>query len=269
MAIGNPLTRFRTVDFFGVLLPGLFIVASLAFDWAAVHATTLDGLVGRIASHLSGTPQWYPVAVTVFTAYVLGSVVRAFPVWRLDDRLAALNGFLVRRSRSRRLKLLYATSYPYPTMLQYDHEELLKAGCISRSNTGPEFDKCHAHIALDYCKEYASCKSPAAALRMQEMEAKTRMFYGMFWAAGAGFVASALFALVRWNALPLLWCGVTLLMGVVFGQRLRFVRGHEARMIYYAYLIQREAELSDAAAADKSGAAQPSVSGIHATAPAL
>ena len=256
MTLGNPLARLRTVEIFGVLLPGLFMVASLGFSWVAGHSESATGLRKQIAEHFSSTPQWYPIALVVVSAWLLGSVVRAFPVWRLDTPLAKVFAVFVQKGASKPMKLLYEQDYPYPRMLAYDHEQLRKAGCISHANVGPIFEECHAHVAIDYCKEYAAMKSAAAAARIQEVEARTRMFYGMFWAMAIGIIMSASFSIATANILPLIWCALSFVLAVVFGQRLRFVRGHEARMIYYAYLIQRETEL--AASDSTSGPALPS-----------
>ena len=242
MTFDNPFARFRTVDFFGVLVPGFFIIASVGFSWAAVQSTSAWELLGRILDHFAGQPQWYAIAVVVGSAYLLGSVVRAFPVWKLDTPLANLFGVFARKGKSERMRRLYATPYPYPTLLAYDIEELRKSGCISAWNRGPSFSDSHAHVAIDYCKEYASLKSAAAHNRITGAEARTRMFFGMFCAAAIGALTSTLFALLTRNTLPFMWCALSLGFVLLFGQRLRFVRGHEARMILYAYLIQRESE---------------------------
>lgn len=264
MTFENPFSRFRTVDFFGVLVPGFFIIASVGFSWAAALSASAGALLERILKHFAGQPQWYAIAVVVGTAYLLGSVVRAFPVWRLDTPLAKFFGVFVGKSSSKRMRLLYERPYPYPTLLAYDLKQLRSGGCISSANRGPAFGDIHAHIAIDYCKEYAASKSAPAANRIQEVEARTRMFFGMFCAAVVGALISTVFAAWARSALPLIWCGLSFGFALLFGQRLRFVRGHEARMIFYAYLIQRESELrADAAVVAPAPISNPVPSDIR------
>lgn len=248
----NPLTRIRSPEFFGVLLPGLCLLASAGFGWLAAHSRDGVDLWNRLVASITidAQPRWYSIVIALFAAYLLGSVLRAFPVWRLDTPLAKLFGIRIRRNVGERMELLYRDPYPYPAMLSFDRQQLVISGCVSASNSCPSFDGCHAHVVLDYCKEYASLRSPAAAERLQEVEARTRLFFGMFGAMGLGSATSLVFALCGWSALPLLWCAASIPFALIFGQRLRFIRGQEARMIYYAYLVQRETDLKATSSAD-------------------
>lgn len=213
MILGNPLTRFRTVEFFGVLFPGMYIVASAAFGWVSAHAGTWESLRARLTEHFTGTPQWYSAAVVICFAYLLGSVIRAFPVASLDKPLGRFFQKLRRKKDATvRMTRLYAEAFPYRSMLEYDREQLAAGGCISSTNTGPLSTDCDAHIVFDFCKEYASLRNSDAAARIQEVEARTRMFYGMLWANAIGSFMSLGFALFGGSPLPLLWCAFSVPM---------------------------------------------------------
>jgi hypothetical protein len=68
------------------------------------------------------------------------------------------------------------------------------------------------------------------------------MLYGMVWASVLGSIGAIIISIAHTNRFPLLWLFLSITIVIVFGQRLRFVRGVEARMAFYAYLIQQEIE---------------------------
>jgi hypothetical protein len=255
----NPLARLRTVEFFGTLVPGLFMVAAVCFGYMVADAKDLAEVYKRLLDHFNSSFGWYPIAIVLFSAYMLGSVLRAFPVWKLDNLLGVAFGRLVSKSASEAKTLLYRekreppvdgkktyknSSFPYPALLTYDRKQLADAGCISQDSKNP-FENARgasAHIAFDYCKEYVSRKSTTAAARIQEFEARTRMLYGMVWASVLGSIGAIIISIAHTNWFPLVWLFLSIPIVIVFGQRLRFVRGVEARMAFYAYLIQQEIE---------------------------
>jgi len=236
------------VDFFGVLLPGLYVVASIGFARLAIGASGLDDLSGRLASHLNGETKLYPVVVAVFAAYILGSAIRAFPISVADNVIGSavrplIRTRIVERSSNAEFRKLYDDGFPYRAMLEYVGRELERTHSVTSLRALER--SVDYRVVFDYWKTYVRIKNPEFTTRLHELEARTRMFHGFLWAALCG----TLVALVTWcvgrSPLPLIWAVPSFLIFLIFAIRLRHVRGEEALHVYCAYLVQQQTENSD------------------------
>ncbi len=251
MGLESTLGRIRSIDLVGVLLPGLVVVGSFSFNWAAWHARSDAALWQLLDRHLHSEPKWYPALLVLILSYLAGSVIRSLPVSVVDNWTGQLGRACISlfarvtsaqgasEQKPSRVRLLYAAEFPYCPMLESFREELVKSGSLDGSRPIPSArggDYYH-HAAFDYWKTFVAQGSPALTLRLQEHEGRARMFYGLFWATSF-CVAASTFAFCHVCLLVTTWVlGVSVASFVVFALQLRHVRGQEARQVYCAFVV--------------------------------
>src|SRR5262245_178013 len=83
---GGIPTRFSSVDFFAVLMPGFYIFCSLCFAAFGLGFWHDPSIVrGLILPDREAPQSWAFIFVVAIASYLCGSVVRAFPVGLTDD----------------------------------------------------------------------------------------------------------------------------------------------------------------------------------------
>ncbi|MBI3418380.1 MAG: hypothetical protein HY043_24080 [Verrucomicrobia bacterium] len=121
-------------------------------------------------------------------------------------------------------------------------------------------DESRLHDIFNFWKMVLCQEAESAFLFTQELEARVRLFAGMFWAGAVGLaitlVGSFLVAM-NFFGIHLIkpdWCkplalltGLSLILCALFGSQLRRVRKHEVRQLFTAYLAlyRRDRQQSD------------------------
>lgn len=245
--------RFGRINFFGILLPGFYMLVSIT---VAVLACSSDATTwGRQTSSWADAEfmAWPMLTLlALFASYLLGNIPRAFVVgptdalcnWpcRLLRKLAKATGI---RLDSWKTVVRNAVSFPYLPVLRRSRDDLEKfepqaakiVSLAAEDNPGTV-------VVFDYWKHILAMHAPAAVAIAELHEGRVRFFVGMFWAGFLGVVCGVVTVIC--NATPLGWGGTGVLLVVVsacisvlFGIRLRFVRAEEATQVFLAYVAHR------------------------------
>lgn len=236
--LGTGLTRlglFETTATGLVALAPVVIVGLTVADGgdaAAVWAQVLAGV--RNSTKEIGTTACFLLA-----AYLAGSVIRAIKVDTADRLCRRLFGWAHRDEFSRRMA---GELFPYPGLLA----NLFKSIVVNGPLPGAKLPEPGTHHAtFDFWKLELAQVAPAAFAYVQQFEARVRLFAGMVWAgllgtlatlAGLGYAAVRLDAPVGFQTVLLVQLGLSAAVLVVFGFRLRFVRGTEVAHVFLAHL---------------------------------
>jgi hypothetical protein len=265
------LPRIQPVDFFAVWVPGAYVVGCAC---VAIFGG-LDPLWVK-----EGMPVWLRVSVALYVSYLLGSVIRAFPVDGPDRVCGWLVRFVLlppiecvfsrswksgpvnvegsRKSGSARRSgrastipeklsnnsLVYRERFPYPRLLRRRYEQLRRGADVPKwLRDAVDAGKAgDPHVHFDYWATCVSAQGDAPAGRVRELETRTRLVAGMLWAGILSVIALILrMALSSKNA-PLAppLLGSSIALALIFGWRLRSVRATEARGVFLAYLYHVE-----------------------------
>ena len=269
MPVQSTLGRLRTVEFFGVLLPGLYVIGSIGFTFIARNAQHAPALIAQLRRHVSSDPKWYPVALAIFAAYIIGSIIRAIPISGLDNAIGALVRFAIgfrplQSIVNERSKLLYKDRFPYLAMVNHIREDINITATFGSSyppqsvSPGVSGDQSASRRPVfDYWKTYVRIKQPDYTSCLHELEARSRMFHGMSWAMLFSIVVSLLACNWAPTGLPLLLAIPSSIGLAVFASRLRHVRGEEVRHVYFAFNILRDDENAEQSEQSNSGLDQP------------
>lgn len=254
MNYSAPFARFSVLDLFGVLMPGFFMLATVAFVFLDISKGREGSSVVEALQQLAAPLEhWASVPVVLFMSYLLGSIPRAFVVATADNlcakvrrRLLVMAGRKLQDARnSWRRSLLTAKFFPYPKAMRCTLAELLKHREASKHvvRIGKE-DRPGIMAVFDYWKLVLCMREPRAFAYIQMLEARVRFFVGMFWAGIVGTGSAVVGAVVGSKSTDWLMafaCMFVLsgLITVVFGMRLRFVRGEEACQVLSAYVAHK------------------------------
>jgi hypothetical protein len=210
MPASATIGQIGRTDFLAIMAPGFFVLVVIFFSAAAINEAfdqrspskpdETDGAnlaVTDQAAQLSIderpfyeqllTSNW-PLALValVFATYVVGSVPRTVTVNTADSLCAMLFSALPRREWD---QALHESNFPYRMALQRTLDALQVNGLYL--NVGlPEPGT--SHTMFNSWKVTICHKSPSAFAYTQALEARTRLFAGMFWAAAVGVMSSIL-----------------------------------------------------------------------------
>lgn len=232
------LSRVRKSEFFAILAPGFYAISALFLVTLAWHYAADNVPWWRhTADFLSKYFDRWPVpAAGAFFAYLIGCVLRAIPVSIADNLCGKVFKIIAREGYETDL---YSGEFPYCTML----EGQLKVLQVNGVETGIEVPSCErsAHTMFNYWKATLCQFAQESFVLTQELEGQVRLFAGMFWSGVVGFsaiVAGVVFVpgLVSstWFTPLSVYGLLSLTVGVVFGWRLRRVRGDEVRGVFLA-----------------------------------
>ena len=226
-----------------VLPPGLFALGTGALVAATLRADgdsqrAFDGIRDALAR-----TDWSAGVAIFVLAYLLGSVARALSVSWADRICRSLFGWM---SRSEKERLRLTETFPYPTSVSETLSAIQKNDrCLDvrPPTAGTE------HTMYNLWKVELADGAPAAFAIHQELEARVRLFAGMF-LAGLGGVAATLVGMLGCAAFGkpvlqpvlLVQLAITVAFGGVFGWRLRYVRWQEAKHLWIAHALLLEKE---------------------------
>lgn len=197
----SPLTRVGTVDFFGIVVPGSYIIMVSLLAFLAVTGSGGESFVSGIEAIVAQVRQW-PVAIILLLAiYLVGSLPRAFAVGATEKvclryrRL--LKGPWAKRSSetklcSQRMGRTWAihddAPFPYPEMLRKLRIELAKRGLADDEDANESKEL--SVVDFDYWKITIQKEWPASIPFVRSLESRVRYFVGMFWASITGVIAA-------------------------------------------------------------------------------
>jgi hypothetical protein len=265
--------RFGKVDFFGILLPGLFMLCSIYVAVVAYGSKNTSTSPSQAFSWNDGAPVPWAILVlfVLFASYLLGSIPRAFVVGPTDSLCnwpcywlrRAIRAAFKREMDLWRTTVRESRSFPYIEVLRQALKQLDKFKEDVGSVTLPE-EKDHQGLVVvfDYWKHVLSMRAPPVFAVAELHEGRVRFFVGMFWAGAVGVVCAAATLVscanvTDWGVLGTGHLGVSAFISLVFGIRLRFVRAEEATQVLLGYVAHR-ACLAGSAPGAQSGAASAS-----------
>jgi hypothetical protein len=240
MAADTALSRVRKTEFFAILAPGIYVVSAASLLVLAVFGPK-DNLspwerIYQILSDLS--KDWFVAGAGLFFAYLIGSVLRAIPVRVADEFCGRLFKITAKGPFEDQI---YSSKFPYSNMLGKQLEALHNNG-VAKSFKPPLKDG-STHTMFNYWKAILCHHSPDSFAYGQELEGQVRLFAGMFWAGVIGFLISAIGLFLCRRSIstdwftPLILSGsLSLVIGGVFGWRLRRVRADEVVRVFLAFI---------------------------------
>lgn len=251
LPVQSTVARIRTVEFFGVLLPGLYVMSAIGFAFVSAGARDWGTLSSKLKAALAVDPKWLPTIAVLFASYIMGSMVRAFPVDSVDRRIGGLVRWIrglnpkkdKENAQGSMLYLLYGSDFPYQPWLEHHHalivttqKYLNSSAAVQESlKTGILPGDFRLHVVFDFWKAWLYAVEPDAGSHIQESEARTRMFCGMFWACIIAFIVSAVGSI--WSHMCWVSACVSALIVIMCAWRLRHIRGEEARQIFFSYIV--------------------------------
>jgi hypothetical protein len=244
MSANAALNRVNTVDFFTVVIPGVYFVANIAlFGFWFIDRSKTEETPWRIIGNAVTNLPVNGLLILLLAAFLLGSTARAFPVKTVDTVSGWINKLRCVLPCWRRLKSPYSQEFPYNPMLEDIFGYLKQCDCdfTEQCAPAPEHDPEKKRIAeFNYWKVVICCDSPELFALIRAAEARVRMFAGIIWATGwscvVSTVAVALPPLRQWYEPFVTSAMVSLVLCVVFLVLLRSMRREEVRAVYYGFL---------------------------------
>jgi hypothetical protein len=197
-----------------------------------------------IQSVIAFLGQWPVTISALLFAYVLGSMLRAFPVSPADnlccgarDRISSL--LKLKRPTGWRAAALSSRFFPYPKMLEIVQRALIEAENGSEPLALKIGDGDNLIASFDYWKLVLCQRAPALFAICQAQEARVRYFVGLFWAGCIGValgLVSMLLSTSAWFWPEAAVTSISVLFATVFGMRLRYIRAEEAQTVFCAYV---------------------------------
>jgi hypothetical protein len=240
------INRFRPVDFFGALLPGVYLLLSTLYICVCVSALHVNDVWNWLRGFIASQTNISGLLFVLIISYLLGTIIQAFPV-HLTDKLCAWLYIRFRRDGLDPEKfpdMLYRERFPYPSCLQRTQDilEEYMPQASGGEDTVSILRKSERYIVnVDYWKMVLCMREPNAYAETQALEARVRLFVGMFWANTLSIILCIFALLCRDVAFGPLWLLLLLSFpfALLFGFRLRYVRGEEANRLFLAYEIHR------------------------------
>lgn len=254
MAIQPTLGKLSRLEFLAVLTPGFYILCIFLF---IIFAVTTEKPIS-IINQLKEFPNvfWVPLTLLLLlTSYVFGSIPRAFSVTMTDNFCCKIfyTKKRVKKLLSGYKKELRRELFPYPRALRHQLKALAKAKILKNRTKNPNRRKIRLPddndpngIALfDYWKDVLLMRAPDTSPLIESLEARSRFFVGMFWASFLGTISGIILMAVcllrngfkdYWFILVACFVLISILFFMLFGVRLRSVRGEEARHVFFSYL---------------------------------
>lgn len=240
MAADTALTRVRKTEFFAIFAPGVYVVSASSLFALAVFTPDVNRLPWeRIHGLLQSlSKDWFVAGTGLFFAYLIGSVLRAIPVNAADKLCGRLFKFTATQPFDSQI---YSARFPYSKMLRAQLEALHKNGVAKNVKSPLEHDS--THTMFNYWKAVLCHRSPESFAYTQELEGQVRLFAGMFWAGVIGLSISLLGTYLCRRSVSTAWfmplflfgC-LSLVIGGVFGWRLRRVRADEVVRVFMALI---------------------------------
>jgi hypothetical protein len=229
MAAQASLAKISKIEFFACLPSGtyFFICLYLFFNIDTDKNGSSQALWSLVLELVASTSR-NPTSVLgiLFTAYLLGSILRAIPV-----------------SYAERMMQWKKSEFPYKeniSALIDNATKYCEASGIKKDDL-PLHDRDTTAIIFNYWKDVLCVNSPNAFDNYREFEARTRFFAGMFLSGFAGIITSvAAFVKYGLHSPAVLYLFITsLIIAIVFGKGIKTVRKQEVSTLvglYIAYI---------------------------------
>ncbi len=230
MANSSFLNRVSGIDFFAILAPGFYIFTvlystALAFDKNLEANSTFWSMLNSISDSISENLVY--LIFIFFAAYLIGSVLRAIPVW-LAEKIV--------RPRA-------PSNFPYPDVLSYVLMELKHHEIHSGINDEvfPDFEGTFSPRVFDFWKHQLCVNSKDGFLFYRSFETRSRFFAGIVWASYIGVLFGIIICSSPINFHPINSLGgpilyFSLILAIAFGYNFRRIRRQEVHALLLAYL---------------------------------
>lgn len=218
-------------DVFAVLAPGVyvsFVVYACAMATGSESTESLWDIFQDLVVNLQENPL--SLLIVAFLAYLVGSLVRAIPVSFAERAYPSFEG----------LKPSFKSTFPYPSILEAVSRDLEK----SYPGLGGHVPKLvglsmkELHSLYNYWKSVVCHCSESGFDYYRSFEIRVRFFAGVIWAALAGILGSLYIAFDQGAFLhsALHMFGISSLVFILLGGRIRKVRRQEARILLITYV---------------------------------
>ncbi len=227
-------------DFFAIMAPGFYTLIILM----TIAVSTIDNGSyfewEKISKSFDcGNKYWPMILLGIFLSYLLGNFLRAIPVRIADKYCKKLFSWTSKNNDL--VKIYYQEDFPYHTALSNLLENLRKNGFPEEIFYVPLPET--VHTVYNYFKAVICSESPGAFSFTQALEARVRLFAGMFWSAFFGFVTCISLLYIEIFIKNIEVHGFVICLGVasliiagLLGGQLPRVRGQEVEYVFYSYL---------------------------------
>lgn len=225
--------RIRTTEIFGVLVPGFHVLATVATLLRSDEPVCQQNLA-MFRAFLPTNMDLTTLGTAILAAYVLGTIVRAFPMPWIDNPIGYMARSILGRPKRNPGRLVRIYDRPFPYLPELLHHAQGVSGATSALSEDPNFE---------YWKVSLAIKCPQANQLVEEFESRTRLFHGLIVSSFLGVLSPLLASLVqtRQPGAPLTcvyaWCSFSALLLAVLAFRFRHVRAKEAVIVFLAYVV--------------------------------
>jgi len=261
--------RIEKVDFLASIPPGFYALLSIMFALNSIYKDRIPVEVYAtiVGPNVSAGTASLTAIVVLFLTYLLGTILRSFPVNRVNKWVVSIlrmwNSFLDacsltimsrratplrrRRAINFRPRILaypsfYRDKFPYWRFLRRVHNMVTKCDRSIPEIKLPHRGKKYAMSGrlFDYWKIVLCQEAPGTFALGQSREARSRMFSGMILASVVGVICAVFAGFL--GAVDLRPLGVILFLVssgslIVFARYFPAVRAQEARDIFLGYLV--------------------------------
>lgn len=263
------LAKVSKYDFFAILGSGSYVVGccGLLFAAASSHRQDFTGAGALQCLNDTFEGHWPAAVAALFLAFLIGNVLRALPVTRVDEwwKKWWFDGLRKRFENPSKTMSPYESAlrkglFPYPDMILGEleamnhsilvghpsvYKEIAQELEFARSTKLPEVKIGEIWHSAYNCWKAELCRESATAFEYtQELEGRVRLFATMICAALLGlptgligfFLSVFPFTGSGWVAVMLIMVILSALISFIFGSYLRRVRGQEVAAVFTAYV---------------------------------
>jgi len=240
MPTATVLSRVKS-DFFAIFVPGFFLFFIIISVFMAVTQNgPNNSIVNRIKPYFVTLKEYWPlVIIIIVAAYLLGNLIRAIRVTTADELIKKLFSLLTNNVEK---KLKYKSSFPYPHILNKINKELSDSKQIRKMKLPNE--NC-LYSAWNFWKLSICSKSPDMFDHIKYLEARVRLFAGMFWTGLFGIIGNLVIFIscifntatrVVWLEYNIYLFFTSAVILIMFGVNLYRVRREESRAVFMGYM---------------------------------
>ncbi len=241
-------------DFFSIMTPGFYILIIMVSAFISFYPGTetcfnWNGLLQIVKEWKA---YWPLYLFAVFIVYLIGSFLRAIPISTADKICKLIFSGMLKKKMSKveiqekSAKNLVTIYYNYPFPYHPAWERLfsyLQGNCFEEGAFNLP-DRKDMHASYNFFKSVLCSYVPNAFAYTQTLEARVRLFAGMFWSGLLGIAVFSMLGILHfnnliqivWSTTHLMIVGMSFLICVLFGGQLPRVRGQEVEYVFYSYL---------------------------------
>ena len=227
-------------DIFSIMLPGLYLL--LVFITIVLSNKNFHNLYtwNNLLELCKNWNNYWPLyLLAFFLSYLLGQVFRAIPVKNAEKICKKL--FYWTTTEGSLDRIYYTTKFPYRRAMLRIISNLHDNGFPKNIFSLP--DK-KLHTAFNYFKVTLCAESTNLFIYTQMLEARVRLFSGIFWAGSIsvilfillGCYATIDFENIFWSYFHTYFLITSILITILIGMQLPRVRGQEVEYVFLSYL---------------------------------